>query len=45
VMSRLLLAPALSPTARTVCGRLEQGTPFTTLLAAIAADGGARRLV
>jgi len=45
VMSRLLLAPALSPTARAICGRLEQGTPWTTLVAAIAADGGARRVV
>jgi hypothetical protein len=36
VMSRLLLAPSLSPTAMTVCARLEQGTPWTTMLAAIA---------
>jgi len=45
VMSRLLLAPTLSPTALAVCGRLEQGTPWTTLLAAIGAEGGARRVV
>jgi hypothetical protein len=35
VMSRLLLAPTLSPTAMLICARLEQGTPWLTLLAAI----------
>lgn len=35
VMSRLLLAPSLSPTALRVCTRLEQGTPWPSLLAAI----------
>jgi len=36
VMSRLLLAPSLSPTALGVCSRLEQGTPWLTLAAAVA---------
>jgi hypothetical protein len=36
VMSRLLLAPSLSPTAFSVCSRLEQGLPLLTLTAAIA---------
>jgi Family of unknown function (DUF5995) len=36
LMSRLLLAPSLSPTAMSVCARLEQGTPWLTLLGAIA---------
>jgi hypothetical protein len=36
VMSRLLLAPSLSPTAFSVCARLEQGMPWPTLTAAIA---------
>jgi hypothetical protein len=38
VMARLLLAPSLSPTAMSVCNRLEQGTPWLTLLAAIEAE-------
>jgi len=33
VMSRLLLAPSLSPSAVAACSRLEQGTPWLTLLA------------
>jgi len=41
VMSRLLLAPSLSPTAMRVCRRLEEGTPLLTLLAAIEAGGPA----
>jgi len=36
VMSRLLLAPSISPKAIAACSRLEQGTPWLTLLAAIA---------
>jgi uncharacterized protein DUF5995 len=35
VMARLLLAPSLSPSAIGACSRLEQGTPWLTLLAAI----------
>jgi hypothetical protein len=41
VMSRLLLAPSLSPTAMAVCRRLEQGTPLLTLLGAIEAGASA----
>jgi hypothetical protein len=36
VMSRLLLAPSLSPTALGVCSRLEQGTPWLTLATVLA---------
>jgi hypothetical protein len=38
VMSRLLLAPSLSPTAMGVCSRLEQGTPWLTLMSAVGVD-------